>query len=160
MLNFLANYKSDSGFGAQVNLLVTAPIEISQSGWLDVPASQANWRCVADAAAVSNGYWLHRFKRRVIPWQYTINTALSYNFMKNYQVKFSIYNLTNQRNLTTMPRSMGTTSSRLFRRAASASLSRQSSKKKSPCHDPLYDEPQEWVVSVSGFFIGFPTRPW
>ncbi len=95
LMNFLVNYKADSGFGFQANMLVTAPIEISQSGWLDVTQSQNNGAVVPAAAIANGGY----FQAPVIPWQYTINTAVSYNFTKDYQVKFSIYNLTNQRNL-------------------------------------------------------------
>ena len=95
MFNFLANYKADNGFGAQANLLVTAPIEISQSGWLNVAASEANGAVLPNSALANGGY----FQAPVIPWQYTINTSVFYNFMKDYQVKLSIYNLTNQRNL-------------------------------------------------------------
>ena len=95
MLNFLANYKADNGFGAQANMLVTGPIEISQSGWLNIAASEANGAVLPNSALANGGY----FQAPVIPWQYTINTALSYNFMKDYQLKFSIYNLTNRRNL-------------------------------------------------------------
>jgi outer membrane receptor protein involved in Fe transport len=95
MLNFLANYKADNGFGAQANMLVTGPIEISQSGWLDIGKSQANGAVLPASALANGGY----FQAPVIPWQYTINTSFFYNFMKDYQLKFSIYNLTNRRNL-------------------------------------------------------------
>jgi catecholate siderophore receptor len=35
-----------------------------------------------------------------IPWQYTINLGMFYNFLGHYTVKLEAYNLTNQRNLT------------------------------------------------------------
>jgi hypothetical protein len=34
-----------------------------------------------------------------IPWQYSINAGVFYNFLQHYSVKFEIYNLTNRRNL-------------------------------------------------------------
>ena len=34
-----------------------------------------------------------------IPWQYTLNGAVFYNFMQHYMLKFAIYNLANRRNL-------------------------------------------------------------
>jgi hypothetical protein len=91
LFNFLVNYKDPSGLGGQANLQVTGPVETTTSGWLnlsqsfDVPAS----------IAANGGY----YKSPTIPWQYTINTALFYKYY-NYEFKFSIYNLTDRRNLT------------------------------------------------------------
>jgi outer membrane receptor protein involved in Fe transport len=34
-----------------------------------------------------------------IPWQYTLNAGVFYNFAEHYTVKFMVYNLTDQHNL-------------------------------------------------------------
>ena len=94
LFNALANYKHDSGFGAQANLQVTGPIETTQSGYLDVPASSAYLPVPANIVA-NGGY----YKSPVIPWQYTLNAAVFYSFRQHYTVKLSIYNLTDRHNL-------------------------------------------------------------
>ena len=95
LFNFLLNYKTSFGLGLQTNWEVTSPIETTQSGWIDVAASQANG-AVLPASVVANGGY---FQAPVIPWQYTANAALYYDFSKKYQLRFSVYNMTNQRNL-------------------------------------------------------------
>jgi outer membrane receptor protein involved in Fe transport len=55
------------------------------------PDSHPNWQFAANG-----GY----YKSPVIHWQYTANAAVFYSFLQHYNVKFSIYNLTNRRNLT------------------------------------------------------------
>ncbi|HEY8027168.1 MAG TPA: TonB-dependent receptor [Burkholderiaceae bacterium] len=93
LFNFLINYKTDYGVGFQTNWEVISPIETSQSGQLDVAASLANGVPAQEIPA--GGY----FKAPVIPWQYTANASMYYDFDKKYQLRFSIYNLTNQRNI-------------------------------------------------------------
>jgi len=93
LFNFLLNYKTDYGLGFQTNWEVISPIETSQSGQLDVASSLANGVPAADIPA--GGY----FKSPQIPWQYTANASMYYDFSKKYQVRLSIYNLTNQRNI-------------------------------------------------------------
>jgi catecholate siderophore receptor len=94
LFNVLANYKHESGFGAQANLQVTGPIETTQSGYLDVAASSVY--LPVPAYIVANGGY---YQSPVIPWQYTLNASVFYNFQQHYTVKFSIYNLTDRHNL-------------------------------------------------------------
>jgi len=107
LINMLVNYKHESGFGVQANIQITAPIEISQSGYLDLAATNAN--AAADglpqlvgvgglvplSVVTANGY----FKAPEIPWQYTLNTAVFYSY-KQYTAKLTVYNLTDRHNLT------------------------------------------------------------
>jgi hypothetical protein len=107
LINLLANYKHESGFGVQANIQITAPIEISQSGYLDVAATNA---AAADdglptlvgpgglvplSVVGADGY----FKAPRIPWQYTLNTAVFYTY-QNYTAKLTVYNVTDRSNLT------------------------------------------------------------
>jgi outer membrane receptor protein involved in Fe transport len=98
LFNVLANYKHESGFGAQANIQVTGPIETTQSGYLNLPAIEAGYPGITTAQiaqfTASGGY----YQSPVIPWQYTLNTAVFYGF-QNYLLKFSVYNLTDQHNL-------------------------------------------------------------
>jgi outer membrane receptor protein involved in Fe transport len=94
LFNVLANYKHQSGFGAQANIQVTGPIQTTQSGYLNVAASSAY--LPVPAYIVANGGY---YQSPVIPWQYTLNTAVFYSFLQRYTVKFSIYNLTDRHNL-------------------------------------------------------------
>jgi outer membrane receptor protein involved in Fe transport len=41
LFNVLANYKHESGWGGQANIQVTGPVEVTQSGYLNVPATEA-----------------------------------------------------------------------------------------------------------------------
>jgi hypothetical protein len=103
LFNVLANYKHESGWGAQANVQVTGPVAVTQSGFLDLAAltSPANFPFPGLTAAqlasfgANGGY----YKAPVIHWQYTLNGAVFYSFQK-YMVKLSIYNMTNERNLT------------------------------------------------------------
>jgi len=125
LFNILANYKDPSGIGAQANLQVIGPIETTQSGQLNLLSmynsaqgypfypGNAAASCLNSATAVTqnvknclagyvpasvlaNGGYYQSPK---IPWQYTINSAVFYDY-KNYEFKFSIFNVTNRRNLT------------------------------------------------------------
>ncbi len=95
LFNFLLNYKTDFGLGLQTNWEVTSPIDVTQSGHIDVAASQANGAVLPASVIASGG----NYQAPVIPWQYTANAALYYDFSKKYQLRLSVYNLTNQRNL-------------------------------------------------------------
>ena len=99
LFNVLANYKHASGWGGQMNLQVTGPIDVTQSGYLNLAAIQAGYPGLPPAQLAafeaSRGY----YQPPVIHWQYTANAAVFYAF-QNYSVKFSIYNLTDQHNLT------------------------------------------------------------
>src|ERR1700676_682777 len=99
LFNVLANYKHQSGFGAQANIQVTGPVETTQSGYLDLAANESGFPglppSLVAAYTASGGY----YQAPKIPWQYTLNAAGFYSFQK-YTVKFTIYNLTDQHNLT------------------------------------------------------------
>ena len=106
LFNVLANYKDPSGFGGQANIQVTGPITTTQSGYLNVAATNALAAAdflpqllgpggvVPQSVVSANGY----YKSPEIPWQYTLNAAAFYSFQK-YLIKFSIYNLTDRHNL-------------------------------------------------------------
>jgi len=106
LFNALANYKLDSGLGFQANVQVTGPIQTTQSGYIDIAATNANASFLTPAlvgpgglipssVVGPNGF----YKSPTIPWQYTLNTAVFYHFLDHYNVKFEVYNLTNRRNL-------------------------------------------------------------
>lgn len=99
LFNVLANYKRPSGWGAQMNIQVTGPVEVTQSGLLNLPALQAGFPGLPPGELASfqaaGGY----YKAPVIPWQYTVNGGIFYG-VSNYRIKFTVYNMTNQRNLT------------------------------------------------------------
>ena len=106
LFNVLVNYKHPSGFGAQGNVQVTGPIDTTQSGYLNLAATNA--AAAADGVGTfvgpggtvplsvvgANGY----YTSPRIPWQYTVNGAVFYTFQKCL-IKLSVYNLTNERNL-------------------------------------------------------------
>jgi outer membrane receptor protein involved in Fe transport len=90
LFNVLANYKHESGFGVQANLQVTGPIQTTTSGYLDLAESAD-----VPASIVANGGY---YRSPEIPWQYTLNAALLYEY-GNYRFKFAVYNLTDRNNL-------------------------------------------------------------
>ena len=105
LFNVLANYKHPSGFGAQANIQVTGPFDTTQSGYLNLPATNA--MAAADglgplvgpggtvplSVVGANGY----YTSPRIPWQYTMNGALFYNY-EHFLFKFAVYNLTSRHN--------------------------------------------------------------
>jgi outer membrane receptor protein involved in Fe transport len=107
LFNVLANYKLASGLGVQANIQVTGPINTTQSGYLDIAATNA--LAAADGLGTlvepggsvplsvvgADGY----YTSPRIPWQYTVNAAVFYHFADHYVIKLSVYDLTNQRNL-------------------------------------------------------------
>jgi outer membrane receptor protein involved in Fe transport len=99
LFNVLANYKLDSGLGVQANVQVTGPVEITQSGYLNVAATASGYiplpASLVTSLTANGGY----YQSPTIPWQYTLNTAAFYTFQQHYTVKFSIYNLTSRNNL-------------------------------------------------------------
>jgi outer membrane receptor protein involved in Fe transport len=91
LFNLLANYKHESGLGVQGNIQVTGPIDVTQSGYLDLATLGPDF----PAYLFPGNY----YKPPIIHWQYTLNTAVFYSFQK-YTVKFSVYNVTDRHNLT------------------------------------------------------------
>ena len=108
LFNVLANYKMDSGLGFQGNIQVTGPLDTTQSGYLNIAATNGNayytgtqplvgpGGIISSSVVSANGY----YKSPQIPWQYTMNVAAFYTWQDKYTVKFSIYNLTSRQNLT------------------------------------------------------------
>ncbi len=106
LFNVLANYKHESGFGVQGNLQVTGPLYVSQAGYLDIAATNANAAndffpqllgpggVVPTSVVSANGY----FTPPRIPWQFTLNTGVFYNY-ERYTFKMMVYNVTSQHNL-------------------------------------------------------------
>ena len=100
LFNLLANYKLENGLGFQTNVQVTGPVQTTQAGYIDLAATQAalgaqGMNLPPYLANSTTGY----YSPPTIPWQYTLNAAVFYNFLDHYNVKFEIYNLTNQHNL-------------------------------------------------------------
>jgi outer membrane receptor protein involved in Fe transport len=99
LFNVLANYKHESGWGAQANLQVTGKVETTQSGFLDVTATE-NGFLPPPAGLLSilksNGGY---YQSPTIPWQYTLNAAVFYSFLEHYNVKFAVYNVTDRHNI-------------------------------------------------------------
>ena len=105
VFNFLANYQFDFGLGLRLGAQVTGPIATSSSGFIDIAATNAaalgsglptllGPGGVVPASIVdARGY----FKSPQIPWQYTLNAAVYYDWGP-YEVKLGAYNLTDQRN--------------------------------------------------------------
>ena len=91
LFNVLANYKFEDGLGVQANMQVTSRVETTTSGRIDLTNSAD-----VPASIVANGGY---YKSPTIPRQYTLNTAAFYDFGQ-FEVKASVYNVTNRRNLT------------------------------------------------------------
>jgi outer membrane receptor protein involved in Fe transport len=98
--NVLLNYKFDNGIGLRLGAQVTGPIETTTSGQLDVNASDlGGFLPLVPQSIIANGGY---YKSPVIPWQYTMNAAVFYQF-KQYTLTFSLYNLTNRLNWQSSP---------------------------------------------------------
>jgi outer membrane receptor protein involved in Fe transport len=106
LFNVLANYKHESGFGAQANIQVTGPIQTTQTGYVNIAATNNNASfltptlvgpggLISSSVIAANGL----YTPPTIPWQYTLNAGVFYNFAEHYTVKFMVYNLTDQHNL-------------------------------------------------------------
>ena len=107
LFNALANYKHESGFGAQANLQVTGPINTTQPGYINISQTNANAAedglgplvgpggTVSSSIVAADGL----YTPPKIPWQYTLNAGIFYTFMDHYNVKFTVYNLTSRHNL-------------------------------------------------------------
>lgn len=94
VFNFLGNYKFASGIGFRFGVQVIGPIATTTSGFLDPNAS-----AFVPQSVVNNGYYV---KAPVIPWQYTMNAAVFYEW-SHYTATVSVYNLTDQRNWQSAP---------------------------------------------------------
>lgn len=68
LFNTLISYKTDFGLGATADMQVTSPMTVSYDGTVK------------------------------IPWQYNVDFSVFYQFMKRYEARVGIYNVTNQHN--------------------------------------------------------------
>jgi outer membrane receptor protein involved in Fe transport len=107
LINFLVNYKLDSGLGFQANLQVTGPVQTTQAGYVDIPATEATLATdfqygtysqpVANAIPASvlkTGY----YSPPTIPWQYQLNAGVFYSFLQHYTARLMVYNVANRVN--------------------------------------------------------------
>jgi outer membrane receptor protein involved in Fe transport len=107
LINFLANYKLDSGLGFQANLQVTGPVQTTQAGYVNVAALESNLNSefgfgtysqplvnAVPASVLATGY----YNPPTIPWQYTLNAGAFYTFLDHYTVRLMIYNVANRVN--------------------------------------------------------------
>jgi len=111
LFNFLVNYKDPTGWGAQSNLQVIGKIDTTQSGQLNLNAMAASIQAFPGSTATTVPGILHGYvpasvianggyyQSPTIPWQYTLNASAFYKY-RNYEFKFSIFNVTDRRNLT------------------------------------------------------------
>jgi outer membrane receptor protein involved in Fe transport len=99
LINVLAQYKTDAGWGVQGNIQVTSPIDVSQSGFINVAAVQNGYPGLSDGQVATLAASGNYYKSPVIHWQYTANVAAFYSW-RNYTAKVSIYNVTNEKNFT------------------------------------------------------------
>ena len=103
VFNFLGNYKFPFGVGVRFGAQVTGPINTTPSAWLDLPAmvaasGPAVLSLVPASVVAAGGY----YKSPVIPWQYTLNASVFYEW-SHYTITASVYNFTNQRNWQPSP---------------------------------------------------------
>jgi hypothetical protein len=104
VFNFLGNYKFPIGIGLRFGVQVTGPIPVTTSGQLVPPTystSTQTWSGsqFVPASVAANNYY---YQSPVIPWQYTMNAAVFYEW-KHYSITLSCYNFTNQRNWQPSP---------------------------------------------------------
>jgi outer membrane receptor protein involved in Fe transport len=107
LINFLVNYKLDSGLGFQANLQVTGPVQTTQAGYVNIAALEANLNSdfgygtyseplvdAIPASVLKTGY----YNPPTIPWQYTLNAGVFYSFLEHYTARLMVYNLANRVN--------------------------------------------------------------
>jgi len=103
VFNTLANYKFSNGIGIRGGVQVTGPIQTTPSGRLDLNASSDYGLIPLPIEVTANGGY---YKAPVIPWQYTMNAAIYYEW-SHYIITASIYNFTNQQNWQPSPNLYG-----------------------------------------------------
>jgi outer membrane receptor protein involved in Fe transport len=107
LINFLVNYKLDSGLGFQANLQVTGPVQTTQAGYVDIPATEATLASdfqygtysqplanAIPASVLKTGY----YNPPTIPWQYQLNAGVFYSFLQHYTARLMVYNVANRVN--------------------------------------------------------------
>jgi outer membrane receptor protein involved in Fe transport len=112
LINFLVNYKLDSGLGFQANLQVTGPVQITQAGSVDIAATESKLNELfgygtyfnptysqpinnaIPASILKTGY----YNPPTIPWQYQLNAGVYYSFLQHYTARLMVYNVANRVN--------------------------------------------------------------
>jgi len=104
VFNFLGNYKFPIGVGLRTGLQVTGPIPLTASGNINLVALNAAGvpTPTASVTPLASNPEVGYYKSPVIPWQYTWNAAVFYEYSK-YVVTFSVYNLTDRHNWQPSP---------------------------------------------------------
>ena len=104
LFNVLANYKFDNGIGVRGGVQVTGPMATTTSGVIDVGALTSVLQSYGLPVVIPNSVTidprnpnLGYYKSPVIPWQYTMNAAVFYEYGR-YTLTLSVYNLTGQKN--------------------------------------------------------------
>ncbi len=103
LFNALANYKHESGFGAQANLQVTGPMYTTTPGYVNIAATNTDFGSALvgpggiESSSIVDASGLYHPPR--IPWQYTLNAGVFYTFEEHYTLKFMMYNLTSAHNV-------------------------------------------------------------
>ena len=121
VFNFLANYKFSNGLGLRTGMQVTGPISLTDSALVDMTqlanayAGQAAYACGGCSVPLPtsitplpnvkgpNGDEVGYYTSPVIPWQFTWNAAIFYQFAEKYTITLSVFNLTNQKNWQPSP---------------------------------------------------------
>lgn len=108
LFNFLGNYKFENGIGLRTGVQVTGPIALTASALIDTAAlNAAGIPTPTDSVTpVAGRDGVGYYKSPVIPWQYTWNAAVFYEFSR-YTVTLSVYNLTDRRNWQPSPNLYG-----------------------------------------------------
>jgi iron complex outermembrane receptor protein len=101
IFNFLVNYKFDNGIGLRYGVQAIGPIATTTSGQLCGVVSPLcpNVSEFVPLSVQQAGYY---YKSPVIPWQYTMNASVFYEW-KQYTATVSVYNFTNQLNWNSAP---------------------------------------------------------
>ena len=107
LINFLVNYKLDSGLGFQANLQVTGPVQTTQSGYVDIAATEGKLNDdfgygtysqpinnAIPASVLKSGY----YSSPTLPWQYQLNAGVFYTFLQHYTARLMVYNVANRVN--------------------------------------------------------------
>ncbi len=107
LINFLVNYKLDSGLGFQANLQVTGSVQTTQSGSVNIAATETNLNNdfgygtysqpinnAIPASVLKSGY----YTSPTIPWQYQLNAGVFYTFLQHYTARLMVYNVANRVN--------------------------------------------------------------
>ena len=104
VMNFLGNYKFQNGFGIRTGAQVTGPVSLTASAYIDTAALNAAGvpTPTASVTPVAGRPGVGFYKSPVIPWQYTWNAAVFYEFGR-YTITASVYNLTGRDNWQPSP---------------------------------------------------------